>query len=122
MRKVSISIKGGAVVADKALATEDVTERIEGWLKKDKLEPGDGILIAPCASIHTLGMRVTIDVVFMDETLKVTKVVRNLGPNRFAVGSFKNLLRSWRSQALELPDGASQGLKTGDILEVTERL
>ena len=121
MRKVAISIKGGAMLAAKALATEDVTERIEGWLRKDQLEPGDGILIAPCASIHTIGMRVTIDVVFLDENLKVCKVVRNLAPNRFAFGALKNLLRSWRSQALELPAGASQNLNPGDVLELRER-
>jgi uncharacterized membrane protein (UPF0127 family) len=121
MRKVSISVKGKAVIAGKAFATEDVAERIEGWLRKDKLEPGDGILISPCASIHTIGMRVAIDAVFLDENLKVCKVVRNLAPNRFAFGALKNLLRSWRSQALELPAGASQGIVAGDILELAER-
>lgn len=121
MRPVSICVKGGAVVADRALATQDVTERIEGWMRKDHVEPGEGILISPCASIHTLGMRITIDVVFLDENLRITKICPRVVPNRFAFGSLKNLIRSWRSQALELPSGASDGLKPGDILELTER-
>jgi uncharacterized membrane protein (UPF0127 family) len=121
MRAVSVSLKGGGLVAGLALATEDVSERIEGWMRKDSVAEGEGILIAPCASIHTLGMRVTIDVVFLDEALRVTKVASRVKPNRFAFGSLKNLLRSWRSQALELPAGAAAGLKPGDVLEVVGR-
>ena len=121
MRAVSVSLKGGRPLAPLALATEDVSERIEGWMRKDSVAEGEGILIAPCASVHTVGMRISIDVVFLDESLRVTKIASPLAPNRFAFAPFKSLLKSWRSQALELPAGAAAGLKPGDILEVVER-
>ena len=121
MTPAIIRIQGGRVLADKAMLTDAVSERITGWIGKPSAEPGEGLLIAPCASIHTLGLKFTLDAVFLDSDNRVTRIVQHVKPGRFAWGAFKNLCFTWRSQVLELPDGAADGLKRGDILEVLER-
>lgn len=121
MRPVSIRVKGGAMVAERALATQDVAERFKGWSRKSEALPGEGILIGPASAIHTMGMEFSIDAVFLDSNFVVTKVHLRVPPRRFAWGSWMNLLAPWRSQVLELPAGAANPIKPGDVLEVSER-
>jgi uncharacterized membrane protein (UPF0127 family) len=121
MKAVSIRLKNGPLVAENAWMTEDVTEKDEGWLKKQESKSGDGLLIAPCSAIHTFGMKIIIDAVFLDAHMKITRLHRSLEPNRVATGSVANLLMAWNSQVLELPEGASRDLKAGDHLELLSR-
>ena len=75
------------------------------------LEPGQGLLIEPCASIHMMFMRFPIDAVFYDKNRRVTKVVRNVRPwTGFAAGG-----RGARG-VIELPAGSVGGVKQGDQL------
>jgi hypothetical protein len=121
LRPISVRIRGGAVLAAMALATEDVAEGYAGWLRKPQAMPGEGILIGPASAIHTLGMHFSIDAVFMDRHGVVTKVCLAIAPRRVAWGTWSNLLMPWRSQVLELPAGAAALLKPGDVLDVSER-
>ena len=41
--------------------------RLKGFLGRRGLAPGEGLLIVPAGSIHTLFMRFPIDVVFLDQ-------------------------------------------------------
>lgn len=41
---------------------------------KKELPAGEGILLRPCASVHTMFMRFAIDVVFCDRDLRVLSV------------------------------------------------
>jgi uncharacterized membrane protein (UPF0127 family) len=109
------------MIADKAQATQNSMERFEGWMRKTETQPGEGILISPASAIHTMGMKINIDAVFTDQKLKVTKVHLDLAPKRLAWGSWTNLLLPWRSMVLELPVGAANLVRPGDILEVSER-
>jgi len=45
---------------------------------------GEGLLLQPCASVHTIGMRVPIDVAFLGTNGEVLKLVPSLHPMRFA--------------------------------------
>jgi uncharacterized membrane protein (UPF0127 family) len=121
MLAVSIGIKGGEVLADKAWATEDVSERVQGWMKKTQNEPGDGLLITPGSAVHTFGMKMAIDVVFLDSSFTVTKLRQHMAPNRMAFGPFLNMLMPWRSQILELPAGVAAKVRVGDVIEMIRR-
>jgi uncharacterized protein len=45
--------------------------------------PGDrGLLIAPCRSIHTVGMRFALDLVWLDADEAVRRVVHDVAPRR----------------------------------------
>jgi uncharacterized protein len=70
-------------VADRFVA------RALGLLVGAPLEADQGLLIAPCSSIHTIGMRYPIDVLFLDREGCVLRVFAEVraGRMRFAPGA-----------------------------------
>ena len=48
--------------------------RFRGLMGRKELPAGEGILLRPCASVHTMFMRFPIDVVFCDRELEVLSV------------------------------------------------
>ena len=57
--------------------------RLVGLLAHKKLETNSGLLLVPCGSIHTVGMRFPIDVVFLDHAGRVLGWADSVPPNRF---------------------------------------
>jgi uncharacterized membrane protein (UPF0127 family) len=58
----------------------------------------EGLLLAPCRAVHTLGLRFDLDVLFLDAQGKLLRSVFDLKPNRAA----------WHPKAravVELPGG-----------------
>jgi hypothetical protein len=51
-------------------------DRARGLLGRERLEPGEGLLLEQTRSIHTVGMRVPIAAVFLDRERRVVAVVR----------------------------------------------
>ena len=103
----------GRHVATVELATAPIT-RARGLLGRSGLEPGRALWLAPCRSIHTVGMRFAIDVVFLDREFSVLALFENLGPFRLAWGG-------WRARgALEFGAGeaARLGLSLGQPLRL----
>ena len=99
-------------IANKVKVAKSLNERCIGLIGKEKLQPGEGLFIIGCSSIHTFFMRFSIDVIFLDGHNRVVKVVENLRPYRIFLGPL-----STRS-VLELPLGTIQrsGTNTGDNL------
>jgi uncharacterized membrane protein (UPF0127 family) len=93
------------VVADTTL------RRMRGLLGRRELSPGDGIVLRPGWSIHTVFMLFPIDVAFVNADQVVIKVVQNLKPFRASV------CRGARD-VVELAAGEAErrGLKPGDRL------
>lgn len=112
-RRVMLERTGQTVSGQIELAQDSAT-RTRGLLGRDGLLDGAVMIIAPCSAIHTLFMRFTIDVVFVDRAGRVLKLYRRLRPWRLAVavGAFA---------VLELPDGSidKNGLKRGDFLTIS---
>jgi len=70
-----------------------------GLLGDSSLAPGAGLLIYPSQGVHTLGMRFTIDVVFLSHDFRVVGLREYLKP-------FRMTSLNWRSTCvLELPAG-----------------
>ena len=44
---------------------------------------GDGLLIPDCRSVHTLGMRFSLDLLFLDRRGRVIEIRRNVPAGRF---------------------------------------
>ncbi|WP_076410083.1 DUF192 domain-containing protein [Shewanella sp. UCD-KL12] len=85
--------------------------RLRGLLGRKPLTDNQGMLISPCSSVHTIGMRYPLDIVYLNNKNKVLKIKRNLQP--------------WRSsacrgatQVLELAAGNidNKNINQGDIL------
>lgn len=60
-------------------------QRAVGLLARSSLRPDEGAWIAPCNAIHTLGMRVPIDVIFVDARGRVLRLEPEVRPNRLAL-------------------------------------
>jgi uncharacterized membrane protein (UPF0127 family) len=89
--------------------------RAVGLLTTSNLDDSSGLWIAPCGSVHTIGMRYAIDVVFLDEMGRVKKLVRWLKPFRCAVcwGACSTLeLRAGAIDELSLRPDDLIGLQT----------
>ncbi len=79
----------GGTVPGTTLAIETADSFLSrgiGLLGRRGLSPGVGLLIRPCSSVHTFGMRFAIDVVYLDREGTVTKVAPRVRPWRFSHG------------------------------------
>lgn len=79
------------VIDDKIIVTnlivaEKMLTRMVGLLKYGSLPAGSAMLIKPCGSIHTVGMRFDLDVIFVDREMRVVRTVCGVKPNRFVLG------------------------------------
>lgn len=56
--------------------------RLRGLLGRPPLagDAAEGLLIEPCSSVHTFGMRYALDLVFLDRANRVVDVVQKLSP------------------------------------------
>ena len=89
----------------------DFFSRVKGLMFKKGLE-GDGLLIKPCNSIHTFFMKFNIDVIFLDKSLKIVKIIKNLPPWRVTPIYFK------ACQVIEFEAGKiNDYILEGDYLE-----
>jgi len=97
------------------LADTSETRRV-GLLKHERLEPGSGLWIVPCESVHTFFMKFPIDLVYLDKQRKVRKV-------RHAVPAWRLSACLTAHSILELPAGTAEksGTLPGDEL-VMEKL
>jgi uncharacterized membrane protein (UPF0127 family) len=86
--------------------------RGRGLLGRDSLD--GALLLKPAMSVHTLGMRFSIDVAYCDADLNVLAVVRNMHPWR--VGAPRLKARA----VLEAEAGMFERwtLRVGDALEI----
>lgn len=83
-RQGQLWLNGRVWVAQVAVA-ETLPARMRGLIGRRELPAGRGLLIEDCGSIHTVGMRFPIDVVFLDRAWRVHRVCRNVPPGRLAV-------------------------------------
>lgn len=58
--------------------------RFKGLLGRSGLGVDAGLLITPCSSVHTLGMRFPIGVVFLEGDYTICRIVPVLSPGRLS--------------------------------------
>jgi uncharacterized membrane protein (UPF0127 family) len=75
---VRIELESGEVVCERCVMATNVATRFRGLMGRSKLPAGEGILLRPCGSVHTLFMRFPIDIVFCDRDLRVLSVAANV--------------------------------------------
>ena len=84
-------------------------KRLIGLLNRSDLPDNHGLLLQPCSSIHTVGMRFRIDAVFLDDDGRVLGIRENIGPFRFCIAP------KGTTAVLELASGNAK--RTGINLE-----
>jgi uncharacterized membrane protein (UPF0127 family) len=102
------------VLCERCLVAGSPLARMRGLLGRRGLESGEGLLLRPAASIHTLFMRFPIDVVFVSRDGEVLKVVAALPPWRTAAARGAKAV-------IELPAGEAdrRGIRAGMRLNMT---
>lgn len=105
---VAIANDDGIVVARCHVATR-WTARLVGLLATADLRADEGVWLAPCRSVHTWGMRISIACAFVDRDGRVLRVIDPLPPRRTAA------VRG-ASAVLETRAGGLARVRVGDVL------
>jgi uncharacterized membrane protein (UPF0127 family) len=112
--KVSVRNQTRNAVLGEAVDVADTSEkRRTGLLKHERLEPGEGLWIKPCESVHTFFMKFAIDLVYVDKKHKVRKVRKAVPPWRVSACLTAHSI-------IELPAGTIErtGTQAGDELSI----
>jgi uncharacterized protein len=68
------NITRGTQLASEVHIADGILSRLRGLIGRRSLEPGHGLLIAPCSSIHMFFMAFAIDVVYVNGELEVVGI------------------------------------------------
>jgi uncharacterized membrane protein (UPF0127 family) len=103
-------------MAERCRVASGLFQVIFGLHLLPQLQPGEGLLLPGATTIDTTFMGYPIDLVFIDRDRRVTKLVPDLRPWRFA------LWNPGARDCLELPPGSieTSGTQTGDQLRFEE--
>ena len=101
------------IISDGQVADGSLT-RLRGLIGQRPLEPGQGLLIAPCHSIHMFFMSFPIDVLYVTAELEIIGIDHAIRPWR--IGTPHPRARF----VLEIPAGAAEatGTQVGDHLQL----
>jgi uncharacterized membrane protein (UPF0127 family) len=106
-----VSRTTGKVLAGRLTIADTFWSRLAGLQFRHTLASDAGLLLVPCASVHTGFMRFPVDVVFLDRQGAVLAVRRNLRPWRLALGPPES------HAAIELAAGSTD-LQPGELLRL----
>jgi uncharacterized membrane protein (UPF0127 family) len=106
-----------ACLATDLAVADTFWSRFRGLLgvKAGDFRNGCGLWIVPCSGVHTHGMGFAIDVIYLDQAMKVIDVRPGLKPWRIGP------VRRKATSVLELPCNvaAETGTAVGDTIEIT---
>lgn len=99
----------GAVVVPRLERAHSLASQARGLLGRASLSREEGLWLEPCNGVHTIGMRFSIDVVYLNREGRALRVREGVAPYRICPP-----VRSARVM-LELSAGAAQscGIQTG---------
>jgi len=104
----------GATIADRVRPAHTHWSRLRGLLGTRELQPGMGLWLKPCSQIHMIGMRYALDLVFLDDRLRVVRTLAGIQPGKISPKV------SEATSVLELPSGtlAARPLADGTPLAI----
>jgi len=108
-----INRTNNCIIAEKTIIADNIFSRFKGLLGKNTLNTGEALLIKPCNSIHSFGMRFSFDAIFVDKNNQVKHIIKNMKPCRISPIVLSACL------TLELPSGTAEktGTKIGDYID-----
>jgi uncharacterized membrane protein (UPF0127 family) len=117
MKFGTIESNRGVTIAHHVRIASTFFRRLVGLLGHCDLPLDHGLLLQPCGSVHTLGMRFPIDALFLDGQGRILKIAHTLRPNCLA------LAPGGTQAVLELAAGRAGAfdLHAGDMLRLNVR-
>jgi uncharacterized membrane protein (UPF0127 family) len=73
-----MNARSGRIVASAIEVALTRVSRNQGLLDRRGLDPASALVLAPCFMIHTASTRFAIDVIFVDRSGRVVRIVREL--------------------------------------------
>ncbi len=117
MRIIYLSLQNSAACNVLEISMADTfLSRLKGLLGTAELAENQGLLLCNCNSVHMIGMRYALDIIYLDKNRVILKIVENLKPWQVSYClSAKD--------ALEVKRGTIQRLnwKVGDQLQLTKK-
>lgn len=108
------NITRNVMLIDRGRVANNIWTRLRGLMGVRHLEPGQGLLISPCNSVHTHFMHIPIDVLYVNAQDQVVDIDAQMPTWRFG------RLRRGVRYVVELPSGAAAqaGCAIGDQLQI----
>lgn len=80
--RVGALYRGEQCIVPTVWHAADPWTRLRGLLGRKPLEPAavEGLLIEPCASVHTFWMGYPLDLIFLDRNNRVLNICENVAP------------------------------------------
>ena len=110
--RIELALEGQPLRAEIALASSFLA-RLRGLMLTGPMIPRRGLMIAPCNSIHTLGMCGPLEAVFLSKDLRVLKISPPLKPWR-GVSACRG---AWAVLEWPVGEAAYFGLRVGSQLK-----
>lgn len=79
---VALCTDAGRVLVPAVRTARGLFGRALGLMGRPGLPAGEGLLLSPCRAVHTAFMRFPLDLVFIDRSRRVVRVVRGARPWR----------------------------------------
>lgn len=109
--RFQLVVNGDWILADQAREARGFVTRGVGWMFRRRPAEGEALVFRSCSSLHTFGMRFALDILFLDEGLRVLAVRPAVGPGRAVLGPKGT---GW---SLEMPANARvERLRVGDTV------
>ena len=102
------------IIAQRTRLADSGLLRLVGLMGQRALPPNGGLLIRPCSSMHTFGMRFAIDVLYVNQDDIVVDILQALPPWNEGISVPS------AAYVLELPSGtiAATSTQQGDSLSI----
>ena len=113
MKALRLEVKGVPVIEHVDVA-DSFCSRLKGLIGRSDLPAGHALYIPHCNCVHTFFMRFNLDLVFVDRSMRVRKIVRNVPPRRVIAGG----LRSAGVLELQSREPLAGPLEAGTLLEL----
>lgn len=109
-----VNLSKGTCLGTRIRLADGFWARLRGLLGVESLPKGEGLLLRPCQMVHGIGMRFSIEAVYLDSSSRVIGI-HLLEPGR--LGPYKHQAAA----VLELPPGtvSDSATEIGDLLQST---
>ena len=104
--------RNGQVLWSEVVLAAGFWDRLQGLLGESVLHEEQGLLLMPCASVHTWGMRFPLDIVFLDQEQTVLACREGVKPY-----GLKSCRGAWATLEVAAGSIARLGIVEGQRLE-----